>query len=261
MFITDLNPALGRWNEPRFPEEAMPISRRSTAVIPAVDQSLSYEKIAATISAETPEDSESLPEPSHLPPAKPLRMWEKPEFSFGDFLDVINPLQHIPIVATIYRNMSGDHIGMVPRVIGGALWGKIGGLVVGVINAVVEWFTGKDIGDHIYAAVFRKTGESGAETEVAEAVEPVSEPATTQSALPQQNGERPMHASMLWEKSNAEDPRLEPDVTAGETFLMLSPEGPRVSSAGAVPKTALLPYYRNQKYDKSEEPAHLHVSV
>ena len=25
------------------------------------------------------------------------------EFSFGDFLDIINPLQHIPIIGTIYR--------------------------------------------------------------------------------------------------------------------------------------------------------------
>jgi hypothetical protein len=86
--------------------------------------------------------------------AKPFSMWEKPEFSFGDFLDIINPLQHIPIVSTIYRNLSGDQIGAAPRVIGGALWGRVGGFVAGIINSVVEWFTGKDIGDHIYAAIW-----------------------------------------------------------------------------------------------------------
>ncbi|MSP41377.1 MAG: hypothetical protein EXR70_23060 [Deltaproteobacteria bacterium] len=85
---------------------------------------------------------------------KPFSLWEKPDFSFGDFLDIINPLQHIPIVSTIYRNLSGDQIGAVPRVIGGALWGRLGGLVTGVINSVVEWFTGKDIGDHIYSAIW-----------------------------------------------------------------------------------------------------------
>jgi hypothetical protein len=86
--------------------------------------------------------------------AKPFSLWEKPEFSFGDFLDIINPLQHIPIVSTIYRNLSGDQIGSAPRVIGGALWGRVGGFVAGVINSVVEWFTGKDIGDHIYSAIW-----------------------------------------------------------------------------------------------------------
>jgi hypothetical protein len=86
--------------------------------------------------------------------AKPFSLWEKPEFSFGDFLDIINPLQHIPIVSTIYRNLSGDQIGSAPRVIGGALWGRVGGFVAGLINSVVEWFTGKDIGDHIYAAIW-----------------------------------------------------------------------------------------------------------
>jgi hypothetical protein len=45
---------------------------------------------------------------------------------------------------------------MAPRVIGGALWGRIGGFVAGVVNSVVEWFTGKDIGDHVYAFFFGK---------------------------------------------------------------------------------------------------------
>lgn len=78
---------------------------------------------------------------------------EKSAFGFGDLIDIVNPLQHIPIVATIYRNLTGDRIGMAPRVIGGALWGCIGGLVSGVVNSLVEFFTGKDIGDHVYAAV------------------------------------------------------------------------------------------------------------
>jgi hypothetical protein len=86
--------------------------------------------------------------------SKPFMLWEKDGFGFADIIDVINPLQHIPIVATIYRNLSGDQIGAVPRVIGGALWGRIGGFVAGLANAVVEWWSGKDIGDHIYAALF-----------------------------------------------------------------------------------------------------------
>ncbi len=92
-----------------------------------------------------------------LPPAPAARevpYWQDQEFGFGDVLDIVNPLHHIPIVATFYRNLTSDKIGFVPRVVGGALWGRIGGLVGGVINSVVEWFTGKDVGDHIYAAVW-----------------------------------------------------------------------------------------------------------
>jgi hypothetical protein len=86
---------------------------------------------------------------------KPFALWEKGDgFGFADLIDIINPLQHIPIVATIYRNFSDDHIGAAPRVIGGALWGRVGGFVAGLANAVVEWWSGKDIGDHIYAALF-----------------------------------------------------------------------------------------------------------
>lgn len=88
--------------------------------------------------------------------AKPVSYWENGDFGFGDFLDTINPLQHLPIVATLYRNMTGDRIGMVPRVVGGALWGRIGGFVSGLLNAVVERFTGKDLGDHVYAFLHDK---------------------------------------------------------------------------------------------------------
>jgi hypothetical protein len=82
-----------------------------------------------------------------------FKLWENDSFAFGDVVDILNPLQHLPIVATIYRKMTDDKIGFAPRIIGGALWGRVGGFVSGLINAASEWFTGKDIGDHLYAAV------------------------------------------------------------------------------------------------------------
>lgn len=88
--------------------------------------------------------------------AKQASLWQNGDFGFADLIDVINPLQHLPIIATIYRNLSGDQIGMGARVIGGALWGRIGGFVAGIVNSVVEWFTGKDIGDHVYGAIWGK---------------------------------------------------------------------------------------------------------
>jgi hypothetical protein len=47
--------------------------------------------------------------------------------SFADFIDIINPLQHIPIVSTLYRSMTGDTIGGPARIHGGAaVWGSRG---------------------------------------------------------------------------------------------------------------------------------------
>lgn len=66
---------------------------------------------------------------------------------FGDLLDVINPLQHLPIVGTIYRALTGDTISETARVAGGALYGGPFGVVGALANLVMEHETGKDIGD------------------------------------------------------------------------------------------------------------------
>ena len=41
-------------------------------------------------------------------------LWQDKEegLSFGDFLEIINPLQHIPVVSTLYRMVTGDEIGV-----------------------------------------------------------------------------------------------------------------------------------------------------
>jgi hypothetical protein len=63
-------------------------------------------------------------------------------FTFEDFLDVINPLQHIPIVSWIYRAISGDEIGLAPRLIGGAMLGGPLGVLLAGAQACVEDMTG-----------------------------------------------------------------------------------------------------------------------
>jgi hypothetical protein len=69
--------------------------------------------------------------------------------SFWDFLDVINPLQHIPIINSVYRNLTGDHIGAVARTIGGGLFGGPMGLVASVFENMVVQTSGKDFGEQI----------------------------------------------------------------------------------------------------------------
>ena len=126
----------------------------------------SYARVADDLSKDP-----SAPTPT-AEPAKVFSLWQNASFEFGDLIDIVNPLQHIPIVATIYRHLTDDRIGMAPRVIGGALWGRLTGLVTGVINSLVEWFTGKDIGDHIYAKIWGEPANSNA---AALAAKPVGE--------------------------------------------------------------------------------------
>ena len=67
--------------------------------------------------------------------------------SFGDLLDVLNPLQHLPVVGTLYRALTGDTMTDTARMAGGALYGGPFGLVSALANVVVEHETGHDIGD------------------------------------------------------------------------------------------------------------------
>jgi len=68
-------------------------------------------------------------------------------------IDIINPLQHIPVISTMYRHITGDEISPVARIAGGALYGGPIGLAAGVANAAVEDATGKDIGETMLAMV------------------------------------------------------------------------------------------------------------
>jgi len=73
-------------------------------------------------------------------------------------MDVINPLQHIPIISTIYRKLTGDQMGYASRIVGDTLFGGVfGSFISGAISALANVFvdalTGKDIGEHMIAAV------------------------------------------------------------------------------------------------------------
>ncbi|KAF0225553.1 MAG: hypothetical protein FD176_239 [Rhodospirillaceae bacterium] len=73
------------------------------------------------------------------------------EPSFWDLLDVINPLQHIPVVNTLYQELTGDKIGVGARLAGGTLFGGAIGLVASAIGCIIEEETGDDIGGHVMA--------------------------------------------------------------------------------------------------------------
>ncbi|MEZ0223036.1 MAG: hypothetical protein ACAH83_00655 [Alphaproteobacteria bacterium] len=80
---------------------------------------------------------------------------KKEHHGFLDFLvmlfDIINPLEHIPVISTIYERVTGHHMNPIARVAGDALYGGPIGAAVGVANVVAEQTTGKDIGENVIA--------------------------------------------------------------------------------------------------------------
>ena len=164
MLLTNpIGPEPAKWVDDRYPS-------RETRRDHGVDRS-KYGQVAAEIAgtpAEAGRDSKAA-SPKDRSLATP---WQQESFGFADFLDIINPLQHIPIVATLYRKMSGDEIAIAPRVIGGALWGRLGGFVAGAVNSLSVWLTGKDIGDHVYAALFESSPATTAEPAYADSQAP-----------------------------------------------------------------------------------------
>ncbi len=87
----------------------------------------------------------------------------------GAIIDVINPLQHIPVISTIYRNITGDEINPLARVAGDALYGGAIGAAVGIVDVAVESKTGKDIGGNVMAMLTddEKGNDAGDDVQVA----------------------------------------------------------------------------------------------
>jgi len=118
--------------------------------------------------------------PAPAPPLIGRGAWHNASgFSFHDILDIINPLQHLPIIASVYRWLTGDRPGAVAQVAGDALYGGPIGAAVGFVTTAMEDSQGRDLGERVLTAVF---GPEAKTTAVASAVPPAS--ATTASAAP-----------------------------------------------------------------------------
>ncbi len=86
---------------------------------------------------------------------------EKEEsFQFGDVIDIINPLHHLPVVNLIYHGLTNDKLHPMSQIIGGALYGGPVGAVTGTINAISQVQTGKDIGGHVLSLAGFDSGTS-----------------------------------------------------------------------------------------------------
>ncbi|MGZ9108874.1 MAG: hypothetical protein ACXW4B_08660 [Micavibrio sp.] len=78
---------------------------------------------------------------------KDIPIDEKP-FGFGDLVDIVNPLQHLPIIGAVYREITGDQIRPSSEIIGGAVFGGMVGAAGSLANVILREETGHDLTGH-----------------------------------------------------------------------------------------------------------------
>jgi hypothetical protein len=101
---------------------------------------------------------------------------DAPNFSFSDFVDMVNPLQHIPVVSSVYRAATGDTINPVARVAGDIMYGGALGAISAAVggasavgDAVAESDTGKDKIGNVFASLFGDDKDQTQTTQLASA--------------------------------------------------------------------------------------------
>jgi hypothetical protein len=90
--------------------------------------------------------------PSSTGAAQPLFRGEDGLPTLDDVVDIINPLQHIPFVSTLYNQWADNEPSTGAKLAGGALVGGPIGFVASLANVIFEGITGKDIGETVIAA-------------------------------------------------------------------------------------------------------------
>jgi len=112
--------------------------------------------------------------------------------TFWDFIvgvfDTINPLEHLPVISTLYAKITGHKISPMARIAGDTLYGGPVGTAVGVASVIVEKKTGKDIGENMLAMVTPKS----------KTATPAAAPDNVQVAVAQLP-----HANITWNDTGA----------------------------------------------------------
>ena len=88
---------------------------------------------------------------------------DKMSIGFDDLLDVVNPLQQLPVVSSVYREATGESISIPARLAGGFLFGGLPGLIGSAAMVAFEEVTGDSVLGHIGSLL-----EDGTETAAAE---------------------------------------------------------------------------------------------
>ena len=134
-----------------------------------------------------PVETDSGDEPIYAGTMEFSELWQNQNGpTFLDLLDIINPLQHIPVVSTIYRSLTGDDIGLAARFIGSGLFGGVFGVANAALTMAVEEATGQDPSTHIFTAVqeFFDPAEEGAGAAEPQVAQGASSPAEAAAPVP-----------------------------------------------------------------------------
>ena len=112
----------------------------SDAMFAALTQNMMQSMVQAAL-APTPEQAAATAAEAADPAATAFADGSSP--GLGDALDIINPLQHIPLVSQYYRDWTGDDMGYISQVAGGALWGGSLGVATSFVNLGLTSVMGK----------------------------------------------------------------------------------------------------------------------
>ena len=86
-------------------------------------------------------------------PSEQESFWGRDGFTFGDLLDMFNPMQHIPVISKYYREQTQDDVSEGSRLVGGVLFGGLIGGVTGVLtsiaNSALRHETHQDMDEHL----------------------------------------------------------------------------------------------------------------
>jgi hypothetical protein len=161
----------------------MPVAATQNSQYDYLDRAFAGQYQAPPVAKSTPKivtaDGTSATENPN--PKEEVALFGKDGFGFDDFLDIINPLQHLPVISNIYRELTGDELSPGSRMIGGGIFGGGVGLAASVVNSAIEAETGKDIGAHVIA-MLKDEPPAITDTAIATAaptVPPIASPAAT----------------------------------------------------------------------------------
>ena len=128
--------------------------------VPDFAQNIQVSFLDSSVRAQTNAKASAKPNPDNL--------------TFDDFVDIINPIQHFPVVSTLYRKFSGDQIRPLPKIAGDTLYGGPIGLASSLADYAFERVTGKDFGDTVLGLITGDHGNAMQPTAVASKASPAA---------------------------------------------------------------------------------------
>jgi len=79
---------------------------------------------------------------------------EEEQFGFADLVDMVNPLHHVPVVGHVYRELTGDEIKPISKIVGGAAFSGPLGVATALIDTVIIEETGQDMANNAIGMAF-----------------------------------------------------------------------------------------------------------